>query len=237
MNHQEAVKLIPWYVNGTLQARERRIVRKHLERCFQCKAQLEEWERIGAVLGELEQEAPQPPPRLPRQLVEQVQSENRKAGPKPLEKRAPRLWRHSRKLFKIAAAALLAVVAIQNLYLRQELNQLSQPQTLLLVSISSEIRGGTPIELPPQARWIHLQVEIPPIPLDRSYSELGYQIISSENDQLLFKGTALVSERLYLQLPASEMGTGIYTLVVTGTEQGDGQIHEVSKYTIDLKRK
>ncbi|MEE8585314.1 MAG: zf-HC2 domain-containing protein [Acidobacteriota bacterium] len=237
MNHQEAVKLIPWYVNGTLEARERRIVRKHLEKCFQCKAQLEEWERIGAALGELEQEAPQPPPRLPRQLVEQIQSDDRKTGPKPLEKRAPRLWRHSEKLFKVAAAALLAVVAIHNLYLRQELNQLTQPQTLLPVQISSEIRGVTLVELPQQARWIHLQVEIPPLPLDRSYSELGWQIISSESDQVLFDDTARVAERLDLYLPASEMGTGIYTLVVTGIEQGEGQIHEVSKYTIDLQRK
>ena len=95
----------------------------------------------------------------------------------------------------------------------------------------------TLVELPQQAQWIHLQVEIPPIPLDRSYSELGWQIISSESDQVLFDDMARVAERLDLLLPASEMGTGIYTLVVTGTEQGEGQIHEVSKYTIDLQRK
>ncbi len=238
MNHQEAVKLLPWYVNGTLEARERRIVQEHLEKCFQCKVQLEEWEKLGEAFGELKQEAPQPPEGLPRRLVQQIRSQDRKAGRiEPLQKRSPWMRQHTRKLFQIAAIALLAVLAVQNLYLRQELNQLAQPQTLLPVQVSSEIRGTTLAELPQQARWIHLQVEIPPPPLDRSYSDLGYRLTSSQSGQVLFEGVARVGERMDLLLPTSAMATGIYTLVVTGKDQADGRSYEVSQYTIDLQRK
>lgn len=234
MNHQEAVKLLPWYVNGTLEAEERRLVQGHLKRCFQCKTQLEEWQTIDAVLGELGREAPQPPANLPRQVLEQIQPQVRKAGPRRLSKPSPPWWR-SQRMFQVAAVILLAIVGTHNLYLRQELDQLSQPQSLPPVQISSEIRGSAQLEIPQQARWIHLQVEVPPIPLDRSYSELGYEIVSAQGQHVLFSGKAGVAERLDLFLPAARMEAGRYTLVLSGI--GNGQTEEISTYRIDLDRK
>lgn len=233
MNHQEAVKLLPWYVNGTLEAEERQLVQGHLKGCFQCKSQLEEWERIEAVLGELGREAPQPPTHLPREVLDQIEHQVRKDGPRRLGKPSPPWWR-SPWMLQAAAVIVLAIVGIQNLYLRQELDQLSRPQALPPVQVSSEIRGSTQIEIPEQAGWIHLQVEVPPIPLDRSYSELRYQVFSAQGQEV-FNDKTRIAERLDLFLPAARMDAGRYTLVLTGIEDGRGDV--ISTYLIDLQRK
>lgn len=36
-NHEELVRLLPWYVNGTLDEGERNRIRRHLEECAECR--------------------------------------------------------------------------------------------------------------------------------------------------------------------------------------------------------
>ena len=46
--HEKTVELIPWYVNGTLQAEERRAVEQHLSECLPCRAALKQESRLGS---------------------------------------------------------------------------------------------------------------------------------------------------------------------------------------------
>lgn len=45
--HERTVELIPWYVNGTLEADERRAVERHLAECLPCRAALRDEQRLG----------------------------------------------------------------------------------------------------------------------------------------------------------------------------------------------
>lgn len=239
MNHQEVIELLPWYVNGTLGTGERQAVRQHLRKCFQCRAELREWEEIGSALEDLKEEAPRPSPGLPRRLLDQIQAEGGaglETAPSA-DKPAAKPWWRSETVFRIAAVLLLLVVSYQNLQYRRQLDQAAQPQVLPPVQVSAEIRGVTTVELPQGERWLYLQVEIPAISWDRSYRQFRYRLMPPQGGQPLFSGTAPVGERLDLFLPAGRLDSGRYTLVVLGEPQDEGLAEEISAYTVDLQRK
>jgi hypothetical protein len=48
--HREIAELLPWYANGTLAPEERAHVERHLQRCAECRRELEELEGLKAVL-------------------------------------------------------------------------------------------------------------------------------------------------------------------------------------------
>jgi hypothetical protein len=64
--HSTTQELLPWYVNGTLDAHERRIVDEHLLVCAECRADLEsERQLANAFVGLMDEAMPDPPARLP----------------------------------------------------------------------------------------------------------------------------------------------------------------------------
>jgi len=64
--HSTTQELLPWYVNGTLDAHERQIVDEHLLVCAECRAELESESRMANAFARLADEAlPGPPARLP----------------------------------------------------------------------------------------------------------------------------------------------------------------------------
>lgn len=48
--HDEVVLLLPWFVNGTLDADERELVEAHLQRCERCRAEVDQHRRICAAV-------------------------------------------------------------------------------------------------------------------------------------------------------------------------------------------
>jgi len=51
-NHETIVELLPWFVNGTLEEKERALVEVHVHQCVQCYAMLREERRLHEGLGE-----------------------------------------------------------------------------------------------------------------------------------------------------------------------------------------
>jgi hypothetical protein len=49
--HEKALELIPWYVNGSLPADERRSVEEHVRECLPCRAALREEERLSGLIS------------------------------------------------------------------------------------------------------------------------------------------------------------------------------------------
>ncbi len=49
-NHRDVTALLPWYVNGTLEALERARVDEHLGQCVACRHELEEQRAVGALV-------------------------------------------------------------------------------------------------------------------------------------------------------------------------------------------
>ena len=52
MNCDQAIELLPWLLNGTLEAGERDEVRRHLETCERCREALTETRVAGSIFGQ-----------------------------------------------------------------------------------------------------------------------------------------------------------------------------------------
>jgi anti-sigma factor RsiW len=50
LDHDHAARLLPWLVNGTLEAAERFGVEQHVRSCIACRRELKELERLGAAV-------------------------------------------------------------------------------------------------------------------------------------------------------------------------------------------
>ncbi|HUF72624.1 MAG TPA: zf-HC2 domain-containing protein [Gammaproteobacteria bacterium] len=50
-DHREVVELMPWYVNGSLTARERAGIEKHVKECLPCRAALRDEQRIRGLVS------------------------------------------------------------------------------------------------------------------------------------------------------------------------------------------
>ena len=49
-HHQEVWELLPWYVNGTLEDRERQRVDRHLRTCVYCQKEVERCDQIAGII-------------------------------------------------------------------------------------------------------------------------------------------------------------------------------------------
>jgi len=83
-DHQTAWELIPWYVNGTLEAAERRLVERHLEGCSECRAEVELCRGLIDAGGRAEDLAPAPHPAQLDRLVERIVAEGEPPEPERL---------------------------------------------------------------------------------------------------------------------------------------------------------
>lgn len=106
--HQMTQELLPWYVAGTLDPADRRLVDAHLQECAACRAELESERTLSAAFLDLSDAAfpPQGAAR-PRDLV----AARRRSG--------PRSWwpsTASGRLAAIAASQLLIVGAALAVY-------------------------------------------------------------------------------------------------------------------------
>ncbi len=60
--HQRVEQLLPWYVNGTLAAAEKRAVEEHLAVCPACRAELAACHELSRAIDDLGEVAPSPHP-------------------------------------------------------------------------------------------------------------------------------------------------------------------------------
>ena len=97
VDHVELAELLPWFVNGTLDETERRVVQRHIEECAECR---EDVEMFAAAQRAVRNESPAPLVPAPNRerLVAALDNAARRPG------RRPGPW--------IAAAATIAAVAI-----------------------------------------------------------------------------------------------------------------------------
>src|SRR5205085_9113021 len=65
MTHREAIEVLPWYVNATLEAGERRAVEEHLKDCAECRQEVLELRAIQSAEIAIAEEIPIPYPQIP----------------------------------------------------------------------------------------------------------------------------------------------------------------------------
>jgi hypothetical protein len=102
--HQRVWELLPWYVNGTLEDREKGLVEEHLAGCALCR---EEAVRCRAIEAELRggvETAPSPHPVQLSRLMARIDA-NREA--------AERGWPRLRSLFAATPGAVRGLIAAQ----------------------------------------------------------------------------------------------------------------------------
>lgn len=116
--HERVEALLPWFVNRTLEAAERREVEEHLTDCDVCRRELEVERGVAEALRDGGEPAPAPHPRQLARLLERIDAGE--ATPAPA---APR-WRGVawkpwggwgggwRSVAALQAAAILALVGV-----------------------------------------------------------------------------------------------------------------------------
>lgn len=80
MSHAQISELLPWYVNGTLEAAEQRLVEDHLAACPDCVQELARSKALAAALRERQQSAPSPHPIQLARLMERIEASERGRG-------------------------------------------------------------------------------------------------------------------------------------------------------------
>ena len=74
MKHRELIELLPWYVNGTLHADERRAVETHLAACPACARDVEGLKAVQGSVVTLAEQAPEPSPALLARALGQIEA-------------------------------------------------------------------------------------------------------------------------------------------------------------------
>ena len=80
--HLEAQRLLPWWVNGTLEASEFERMSHHLDECAQCRREVEELQQLRATYA---QTAPAVPAPSFANLRRRLQASDRSSSPSPLQ--------------------------------------------------------------------------------------------------------------------------------------------------------
>ena len=131
--------LLPAYALDCLDQDEMALVSEHLATCPSCRLELESYQ---AVTGELAFSVPEavPPDHLKRQLLKQVQPERPTATADPESswwRQLSSLWRRAAPAWGVISLALIVVLAVGNLMLRQQIDgSESGPEGFHIVSLS-----------------------------------------------------------------------------------------------------
>lgn len=107
LTHEQALELLPWLVNGSLDDEERRSVDSHLEQCGECRTAVDRERELAAVLMEREATEPSHEPKIEAGI------ERLRAALEREERRGRRQRRPSRRLL---AAGLLQGLVLAGLF-------------------------------------------------------------------------------------------------------------------------
>ena len=110
--HDEALRLLPWRLNGTLEADERAFVDAHVQGCRHCQAELEALRRVQAACERTDDEA-LPPPAFARLRARIAAGEPRSAAPwRARLSRVAGGWRQAPRWLRGAVAAQAALLLV-----------------------------------------------------------------------------------------------------------------------------
>ena len=154
--HAEADRLLPWWVNGTLEGDEREQVAQHLADCAQCQREVEWLQTLQAELAS-ETTASTDAPRAMQRLRRRMRSANMLAqGAAPSATAPRRGWgRRDRWLAWVVAAQAVIVVGLGGVLVHNhqapgEYRTLSSPDshgTLLVVTFDPQMTEAQMREL------------------------------------------------------------------------------------------
>ena len=154
--HAEADRLLPWWVNGTLEGDEREQVAQHLADCAQCQREVEWLQTLQAELAS-ETTASTDAPRAMQRLRRRMRSANMLAqGAAPSATVPRRGWgRRDRWLAWVVAAQAVIVVGLGGVLVHNhqaagEYRTLSSPDshgTLLVVTFDPQMTEAQMREL------------------------------------------------------------------------------------------
>lgn len=147
-DHRRSHRLLPWFVNGTLEGYELERFEAHLESCDRCRSELEEQERLAYSLRAAE-EIVFSPDRAFDALAQRIEAEEDKAArSRPVGRRdrlsvawhrlvrpETRRWRLAVAAQAVAIVALAAVVGYQA--------RVEEPRFQVLSNESAAIEGPT----------------------------------------------------------------------------------------------
>lgn len=117
--HNQAMRLLPWYVNGTLVAEELDLVSQHLAGCSECRREVDELRRLQDICTRVEKTPDATPSfaRLRRRL------QHGRAGPPSRWGRLRRHWMQSPTWFRVTLAAQSCVLfALVGVLIGQQLS-------------------------------------------------------------------------------------------------------------------
>ncbi|MBV8200662.1 MAG: zf-HC2 domain-containing protein [Acidobacteria bacterium] len=97
--HENVWLLLPWYVNGTLETAERRLVDGHLAACGGCREELARCKGLAAALLGRQESAPSPHPIQLARLMERIEASER--GPAELSQAGGRRPGSGRPAFRL----------------------------------------------------------------------------------------------------------------------------------------
>jgi anti-sigma factor RsiW len=108
--HREAVELLPWLVNGTLDGRERERVENHLAQCVVCRRELEAARALQAAVASEERD-PTVASALAR-LHARLDEEEASYDPRRLVQILMRRWHEARPAVRRTLAAQFALILV-----------------------------------------------------------------------------------------------------------------------------
>lgn len=220
MDHSESIRLMAAekYLQGELTPELQEQFEEHFFECQECALDV----RAGAALVEhskvvLSEPLVVSPARVPAPAT------------------ASRLGWFRPALIVPVLAALLIVVAYQNLVTYPQLKQLaSSPQILPWASINVSTRGTNTVQISPRAgEGFHLLVNIPP---DSHYTSYTFDL-SSPSGRLEWSRTmpaASSDEARSIYFPGANQEQGIYKLAIRGNT-ANSESSDLGHYSIEVK--
>lgn len=220
MDHGESIRLMAAekYLLGELTPELREQFEEHFFECQECALDV----RAGAALVEHSKVVLSEPLATSQSRV-------------PLPATASRVGWFRPALVVPVLAALLIVVAYQNLVTYPQLKQLaSSPQILPWASINVSTRGANTIQVSPSVReGFHLLVNIPP---DSHYTSYTFDL-SSPSGKLDWSRTVPATssdDARSIYVPGANQEQGIYRLAVRGTA-ASGERSDLGHYSIEVQ--
>jgi anti-sigma factor RsiW len=222
MDHSEAVSLMAAekYLLGELSAESREQFEEHFFECQECARDV----RAGAAFVEHSKVV----------LAEPVDVASAGASVPGSTKPGWLAWLRPALVVPVLAA-LLAVMAYQNLVTYPQLKQMaSSPQILPWASINVSTRGATTTQISSHPRQgFQLLVNIPP---DGRYTSYTFDL-SSPSGRLEWSRTvpaASSDEARSIYVPGTNQEQGAYTLAVRGSTSTN-EISDLGRYSIEVQ--
>jgi hypothetical protein len=134
---------------------------------------------------------------------------------------------------------LMGVIGYQNALviprLRSAAERSSVAEAVSSATLVPSARGGgRTVVIPPDARFIHLALEVETLPTFESYA-CDLRSASGNNIRTIALGSVDAIAGIHLMVPSSALPPGSYEAVLVG--MSGGQLHELAHYHFDTARR